>query len=141
MPIASYDYNPDPATTGDQLSDRIVICVNLAQEMPKRSGTPYVMAPDECHQPEHVTGYLDRVDISLLDCINIVQSTLGKDCAPSTAKPRIIRPHYPSHDDLLSQVNRLDETLLECINLEESTLNAREQDTLRQNSTKISTTL
>jgi len=59
MPIASYDYNPSPATTGYQLSDEIAKCVNLAQETPEGGDTPYVTVPEECHQPEHVIGYLD----------------------------------------------------------------------------------
>ena len=114
---------------GDQLSDRIAKCINLAQETLEHSGTPYIMAPDEYHQPEHLTGYLDRVNHSLLHCISVAQSTLGKDCGLSTAKPRITRLHYPSPNDLLGQVDRVDKTLLECINLAESTLNAEEQNT------------
>ena len=74
MSLASYDYNSNLATTGDQLIDRIAKCINLAQEMPERSGTPYVMALDECHQPDHVIGYLDRVDNSLLDCIILLKA-------------------------------------------------------------------
>ena len=121
---------------GGQLSDRIAKCVNLAQETLEHSGTPYIMAPDEYHQPEHLTGYLDRVKHSFLHCISIAQSTLGKDCALSTAKPRITRLHYPSPNDLLGQVDRVDKTLLECINLAESTRTPGNKTPLRPNSIK-----
>lgn len=97
--------------------------------MPDHRGAPYVMAPEEFHQPECATGYLERVDNSLLECINIAQSTLGTDCASSATKPRITRLHYPSPNDLLSRVDRVDEALLECINLAESTLSVKQQDT------------
>ena len=126
MPLASYDYNPDPASTRDQLCDKIAECINLAHETPERRGTPYVMASDGCHQPERATGFLERVDNSLLDYINTAQSTLGTDCASSATKPWITRLHYPLPNDLLGQVDRVDEALLECINLAESTLNAKQ---------------
>ena len=87
------------------------------------------MDSDECHQSDRAIGYLYQVDNSLLDCINIAQSTLGTDCASSATKPRITRLHYPSPNDLLSRVDRVDEALLECINLAESTLSVKQQDT------------
>ena len=68
------------------------------------------------------------MDDSLLECINIAESTLGKDRASSIAKPRITRLYYPLSDDLHSQVDRVDDSLLECINLAEKTLNAKEHE-------------
>jgi len=109
-PLASYDYNLDSATTGDQLSSKIAKCINLVRSTLEHSGREYVTAPTVHYQPEHVTGYLDRVDDSILDCISIDQDTLGKKLCP---KHR--RSHYSLSDDLLGQVNRVDETLLECI--------------------------
>ena len=94
--------------------------------MPDHRGAPYVMAPEEFHQPECATGYLERVDNSLLECINIAQSTLGTDCASSATKPWITRLDYPLPNDLLGQVDRVDEALLECINLAKSTLSAKQ---------------
>ena len=112
----------------DQFSKKIAKCINLAQATLERSGTPYVMSPTAYHQPEHVIGYLDRVHDSLLECINIAESTLGKDRASSTAKHRITRLHYPLSDDLLCQVDRVDDSLLECLNLAEKTMNAKEHE-------------
>ena len=86
------------------------------------------MDSDECHQSDRAIGYLYQVDNSLLDCINIAQSTIGKDSASSAAKPQITRLHYPSPNDLLGQIDRVDEALLGCINLAEATLNAKHQD-------------
>jgi hypothetical protein len=68
------------------------------------------------------------VDNSLLECINIAQSTLETDCVSSATEPGITRIHYPSPNDLFGQVDRVDEALLKCINLEESTLSAEQQN-------------
>ena len=128
MSLASYDYNLNPASAGDQLCDKIVKCVNLVHETPDHRYAPYVMAPEEFRQLEHATSYLERVDNSLLECINIAQSTLETYCVSSATELGITRIHYPSPNDLFGQVDREDEALLECINLEESTLSAEQQD-------------
>jgi len=100
----------------------------LAQATLECSGTPYAMSPTAHHQAENVVGYQDRVENSILRCINIAQNTLGENRTSSIEKPRITRLHYPLSDDLLRQFDRVDDPLLECINLAKKALNAREHE-------------
>jgi len=69
---SSQDYNPHPFAAVHQFSEKIAKCINLAQATLEHSGVPYIMSPTaRHHQPKHVVGYLDRVDDSLLECVNI----------------------------------------------------------------------
>ena len=82
---------------------------------PEAASSPQDYNPD----PLEAVG---RVSKKIVQCINLVQTTLKQSGVPYVKSSTAAKTPYPQSEDVTAHLDRVDKSLLECINLAQTTL-------------------